>query len=52
MGTNKFPYGASLEDARRKLTYDLYYVKNRGIFLDALISLQTARVIFWNQGAR
>jgi len=27
-------------------------VKNRGIFLDALILLQTARVIFWNQGAR
>lgn len=47
-----FPYGASLEDSRRKLTYDLYYVKNRGIFLDALILLQTARVIFWNQGAR
>ena len=47
-----FPYGASTEDARCKLTYDLYYVKNRGIFLDALILLQTARVILWNQGAR
>jgi sugar transferase (PEP-CTERM system associated) len=47
-----FPYGASPEDARSKLTYDLYYVKNRSIFLDALILLQTARVIFWNQGAR
>jgi len=47
-----FPYGASTEDARRKLTHDLYYVKNRSIFLDALILLQTARVIFWNQGAR
>jgi sugar transferase (PEP-CTERM system associated) len=47
-----FPYGASTEDARHKLTYDLYYVKNRSIFLDALILLQTARVIFWNQGAR
>jgi sugar transferase (PEP-CTERM system associated) len=47
-----FPYGASTEDARRKLTYDLYYVKNRSIFLDALILLQTARVIFWNTGAR
>jgi len=47
-----FPYGASTDDARRKLTYDLYYVKNRSIFLDALILLQTARVIFWNQGAR
>jgi sugar transferase (PEP-CTERM system associated) len=47
-----FPYGASIEDARRKLTYDLYYVKNRSVFLDALILLQTARVIFWNHGAR
>jgi sugar transferase (PEP-CTERM system associated) len=47
-----FPYGASAEDARRKLAYDLYYVKNRSIFLDALVLLQTARVIFWNQGAR
>jgi sugar transferase (PEP-CTERM system associated) len=46
------PYGASTEDGRRKLTYDLYYVKNRSIFLDALILLQTARVIFWSQGAR
>jgi sugar transferase (PEP-CTERM system associated) len=46
-----FPYGASTEDPRRKLTYDLYYVKNRSILLDALILLQTARVIFWNQGA-
>jgi sugar transferase (PEP-CTERM system associated) len=47
-----FPYGASTEDARHKLTYDLYYVKNRSIFLDALILLQTARVIFWSDGAR
>jgi sugar transferase (PEP-CTERM system associated) len=47
-----FPYGASTEDARAKLTYDLYYVKNRSIFLDFVILLQTARVIFWNYGAR
>ena len=47
-----FPYGASIEDARRKLSFDLYYVKNRSIFLDFLILLQTARVIFWNHGAR
>jgi sugar transferase (PEP-CTERM system associated) len=47
-----YPYGASIEDARRKLSYDLYYVKNRSIFLDLLILLQTARVIFWNHGAR
>jgi sugar transferase (PEP-CTERM system associated) len=47
-----YPYGASIEDARRKLSFDLYYVKNRSIFLDFLILLQTARVIFWNHGAR
>lgn len=47
-----YPYGASIEDARRKLSYDLYYVKNRSIFLDLLILLQTARVICWNYGAR
>jgi sugar transferase (PEP-CTERM system associated) len=47
-----FPYGASTEDARRKLTYDLYYIKNRSFFLDVVILLQTIRVIFWNQGAR
>jgi sugar transferase (PEP-CTERM system associated) len=47
-----YPYGASTEDAWIKLTYDLYYVKNRSIFLDLLILLQTARVIFWNYGAR
>ena len=41
-----YPYGASIEDARRKLSYDLYYVKNQSIFLDFLILLQTARVIF------
>jgi len=47
-----YPYGASTEDAWVKLTYDLYYVKNRSIFLDCVILLQTARVIFWNYGAR
>jgi sugar transferase (PEP-CTERM system associated) len=47
-----YPYGASIEDARCKLSFDLYYVKNQSIFLDFLILLQTARVIFWSHGAR
>jgi sugar transferase (PEP-CTERM system associated) len=47
-----YPYGASIEDARCKLSFDLYYVKNRSIFLDFVILLQTVRVIFWNYGAR
>jgi sugar transferase (PEP-CTERM system associated) len=48
----KYQYGASVEDARIKLSYDLYYVKNHGLFLDLLIVLQTIRVILWADGAR
>lgn len=47
-----YPYGASIEDAREKLEYDLYYAKNYSPFLDILILLQTARVILWPEGAR
>ncbi|WP_370034076.1 TIGR03013 family XrtA/PEP-CTERM system glycosyltransferase [Qipengyuania mesophila] len=47
-----YPYGASIEDARHKLEYDLYYAKNYTPFLDILILLQTARVILWPEGAR
>ena len=47
-----YPYGASLEDARNKLTYDLYYAKNHSLFLDLVIMLQTVRVILWADGAR
>jgi sugar transferase (PEP-CTERM system associated) len=47
-----YPYGASPEDARMKLAYDLYYVKNQGPFLDIIIVLQTVRVILWADGAR
>ncbi|MXO95392.1 TIGR03013 family PEP-CTERM/XrtA system glycosyltransferase [Erythrobacter aquimaris] len=47
-----YPYGASIDDARGKLEYDLYYAKNYSPFLDLLILLQTARVILWPEGAR
>ncbi|MXO58726.1 TIGR03013 family PEP-CTERM/XrtA system glycosyltransferase [Altererythrobacter salegens] len=47
-----YPYGASIEDARAKLEYDLYYAKNYTPFLDLLILLQTLRVILWPEGAR
>lgn len=47
-----YPYGASIEDARHKLEYDLYYVKNYSPFLDLLILLQTLRVVLWPEGAR
>ncbi|MGX7925955.1 TIGR03013 family XrtA/PEP-CTERM system glycosyltransferase [Tsuneonella sp. HG094] len=47
-----YPYGASVEDARAKLEYDLYYAKNYTPFLDLLILLQTVRVVLWPEGAR
>lgn len=47
-----YPYGASIEDSREKLKYDLYYVKNESIFLDFLILMETVRVVFWPDGAR
>jgi sugar transferase (PEP-CTERM system associated) len=47
-----YPYGASLEDSRQKLSYDLYYVKNHSLFLDFIIMLSTVRVILMQQGAR
>jgi sugar transferase (PEP-CTERM system associated) len=47
-----YPYGASVEDAREKLAYDLYYVKNCGVLLDMVILLSTVRVILFREGAR
>jgi len=42
-----FPYGATIKDAKEKLNYDLYYIKNYSLALDFLVLMQTARVILW-----
>lgn len=47
-----YPYGASEEDARQKLQFDLYYVKNHSLFLDFLITLSTVEVVLFGKGAR
>lgn len=47
-----YPYGASEEDARRKLEYDLYYMKNYSLLRDLSIMLQTFRVLILPQGVR
>lgn len=47
-----YPYGASVEDARMKLAYDLYYVGRRSLFLDLLILIATVRVVLFQEGAR
>ena len=47
-----YPYGASTEDALEKLQYDLYYIKNKSMFLDCEILLRTVAVVIKKQGAR
>jgi sugar transferase (PEP-CTERM system associated) len=47
-----YPYGADEEDAKRKLEFDLYYVKHAGIVLDLMILLQTVEVVLLGKGAR
>ena len=47
-----YPYGASIDDAREKLEYDLYYVKNHSLFLDLVTMVQTARIAFCGIGSR
>jgi sugar transferase (PEP-CTERM system associated) len=46
-----YPYGADVEDARNKLEYDLYYVKNASAFLDLIVLLETVEVVLWGKGA-
>jgi sugar transferase (PEP-CTERM system associated) len=48
----RYQYGASIDDAIEKLQYDLYYVKNHGLFLDFMILLSTVEVVLWGKGAR
>ena len=46
----KYPYGASIEDARQKLQYDLYYIKNQSLILDAIILFETIKIILFGRG--
>jgi len=48
----KYPYGASIEDARQKLQYDLFYIKNYSLLLDAIIMFETIKIIIFGRGAQ
>ena len=48
----RYQYGATVEDSQEKLQYDLYYVKNHSLVLDAQILLSTVRVVLTGKGAR
>jgi lipopolysaccharide/colanic/teichoic acid biosynthesis glycosyltransferase len=45
-----YPYGADLEDTRRKLEYDLYYVRHFSFTLDAAIVLKTIHIMLGGKG--
>ncbi|MDC7956320.1 sugar transferase, partial [Fusobacterium simiae] len=46
----QYIYGSGVEDAKVKLSYELYYLKNQSIFLDLKIILKTIKVIFLRKG--
>lgn len=45
-----YPYGASVEDAKRKLEYDLYYIKNYSLYLDMVIMFMTLKTVLFGKG--
>lgn len=48
----KYPYGASVEDARQKLQYDLFYIKNQSLPLDLVIVFETIKTVLFSKGGR
>jgi len=48
----RYKYGNSVEDAKEKLRYDLYYVKNMSMGLDLLICFSTIKIILLGRGAK
>jgi sugar transferase (PEP-CTERM system associated) len=48
----RYQYGNTVEDAREKLQYDLYYIKNMSIGLDLLIMFQTVKIVLLGRGAK
>jgi len=45
-----YPYGASVEDAKEKLQYELFYIKNHSLYLDLQVVLKTIKVVLFGQG--
>ncbi len=48
----KYKYGSTVEDAREKLQYDLFYIKNASLGLDLLIIFQTVKTVLLRRGAQ
>lgn len=47
-----YPYGSTVDDARMKLEYDLYYIRQRSLFLDLCVLFHTVRTVLTARGAR
>ena len=47
-----YSYGATIEDSKVKLEYDLFYIKNNSISFDCLILFQTIKIMLFGKGAR
>ncbi len=48
----EYKYGSSLDDAYRKLEYDIFYLKNMSLFFDAAILIRTVRIVLFGHGGR
>ena len=48
----KYKYGSTIDDAREKLQYDLFYIKNASVGLDLLILFQTIKIVLLGRGAK
>jgi lipopolysaccharide/colanic/teichoic acid biosynthesis glycosyltransferase len=48
----KYPYGGSVDDARQKLQYDLYYIKNQTLALDFVVVFETVKTVLFGRGGR
>ena len=48
----RYPYGATVEDSKNKLEYDLYYVEHQSLFLDLTICFHTIKTVLFGRGAR
>jgi lipopolysaccharide/colanic/teichoic acid biosynthesis glycosyltransferase len=48
----RYEYGSSVEAAKEKLRYDLFYIKNMSPGLDLMIAFDTTKIILWGRGAK
>lgn len=48
----RYRYGSSVEETKKKLEYDLYYIKHKSLMLDLLIIFETAKTVLLGRGSQ